>query len=128
MSQHLGDRPIHLLEVTVTDFKWRQIFFLASLRIAQTLPFVCPVRLQLGLLLNQDKEASPVVSIVATMGLVSPNGQLPRRGTTPLLRRLLHKGDTDVANDFPRNGPSGWYSHFWMSRADQSFSKQNPNR
>ena len=26
----------------------------------------------------------------------------------------------------PRNGPSGWYSQPWMSRADQSFSKQYP--
>ncbi len=25
-----------------------------------------------------------------------------------------------------RNGPSGWYSQPWMSRADQSFSRQNP--
>ena len=25
-----------------------------------------------------------------------------------------------------RNGPSGWYSHAWISRADQSFSRQKP--
>ena len=36
-------------------------------------------------------------------------------------------GDTDVANDLPRNGPSGWYSKAWMSRADQSFTSTNPN-
>src|SRR3954451_20848338 len=35
-------------------------------------------------------------------------------------------GDTDVANDLPRNGPSGWYSHDWMSRADQSFTRHTP--
>ena len=31
-----------------------------------------------------------------------------------------------VANDLPRNGPSGWYSHAWMSRADQSLSSAIP--
>lgn len=25
------------------------------------------------------------------------------------------------------NGPNGWYSHFWMSRALQSFSSTMPN-
>ena len=30
-------------------------------------------------------------------------------------------------NDFPRNGPSGWYSNAWMSRADQSLTSSNPN-
>ena len=29
--------------------------------------------------------------------------------------------------DFPRNGPSGWYSNAWMSRADQSLTSSNPN-
>jgi hypothetical protein len=32
-----------------------------------------------------------------------------------------------VANDLPRNGPSGWYSQAWMSRADQSFTSATPN-
>ena len=27
----------------------------------------------------------------------------------------------------PRNGPSGWYSQAWMSRADQSFTSTMPN-
>ena len=35
-------------------------------------------------------------------------------------------GDTDVANDLPRNGPSGWYSQAWMSRADQSLTSTTP--
>lgn len=34
--------------------------------------------------------------------------------------------ETDVAKDLPRNGPSGTYSHAWMSRADQSFSRNRP--
>ena len=33
----------------------------------------------------------------------------------------------DVANDFPRNGPSGCDSHAWMSRALQSFTSTTPN-
>ncbi len=32
----------------------------------------------------------------------------------------------EVANDLPRNGPSGWYSHAWMSRADQSLTSTTP--
>ena len=32
-----------------------------------------------------------------------------------------------VANDLPRNGPRGWYSHAWMSRADQSLTSTRPN-
>src|SRR5207248_5328470 len=36
-------------------------------------------------------------------------------------------GETEVANDFPRNGPSGWYSQAWMSRADQSLTRHTPN-
>ena len=34
--------------------------------------------------------------------------------------------EIDVANDFPRNGPSGWYSHAWMSRALQSLTSTTP--
>ena len=32
----------------------------------------------------------------------------------------------EVANDFPRNGPSGWYSQAWMSRALQSLTSSTP--
>ena len=32
----------------------------------------------------------------------------------------------DVAKDLPRNGPSGTYSHAWMSRADQSLRPTTP--
>ena len=32
----------------------------------------------------------------------------------------------DVANDLPRNGPSGWYSQAWMSRALQSLTSTSP--
>ncbi len=35
--------------------------------------------------------------------------------------------DTLVANDLPRNGPSGTYSQAWMSRALQSLSSTTPN-
>src|SRR3954451_9509451 len=33
---------------------------------------------------------------------------------------------TEVANDLPRNGPRGTYSHAWMSRADQSLRPVTP--
>ncbi len=35
-------------------------------------------------------------------------------------------GEIVVAKFFARNGPSGWYSQAWMSRADQSFTRQKP--
>ncbi len=38
------------------------------------------------------------------------------------------QGEMDVAKFFARNGPNGWYSQLWMSRADQSFNRQTPNR
>ena len=36
-------------------------------------------------------------------------------------------GDTEVAKDFARNGPSGWLSQTWMSRALQSLTSMKPN-
>ncbi len=38
------------------------------------------------------------------------------------------QGEMLVAKLLARNGPRGWYSHAWMSRADQSFSRHTPNR
>ena len=38
------------------------------------------------------------------------------------------QGESVVAKLLARKGPSGWYSHDWMSRADQSFTRQSPNR
>ena len=35
-------------------------------------------------------------------------------------------GEIEVANDLARNGPSGWYSQAWMSRADQSLTSTTP--
>src|ERR1043165_7536535 len=37
------------------------------------------------------------------------------------------QADIDVANDLPRNGPSGTYSQAWLSRADQSLRPTTPN-
>src|SRR5581483_9899043 len=36
------------------------------------------------------------------------------------------QGEIDVAKDLPRNGPSGWYSQAWMSRALQSLTSTTP--
>jgi hypothetical protein len=35
-------------------------------------------------------------------------------------------GEIEVANDLPRNGPSGTYSQDWRSRADQSLTRNTP--
>ena len=34
------------------------------------------------------------------------------------------RGEIVLPKFLDRNGPSGWYSQAWMSRADQSFSRQ----
>ncbi len=36
-------------------------------------------------------------------------------------------GEIEVANDLPRNGPSGWDSQAWRSREDQSLTRKTPN-
>ena len=50
----------------------------------------------------------------------------PARETAPARRASRPTGEIDVAKLFARNGPSGWYSHAWMSRADQSFTRHTP--
>src|SRR5215207_1219515 len=52
----------------------------------------------------------------------APATRLPSRADSGVTQAAI-----EVANDFPRNGPSGWYSHAWMSRADQSFTSTTPN-
>ena len=37
-------------------------------------------------------------------------------------------GDTVLTKLLARKGPSGWYSHFCMSLADQSFSRHKPKK
>ncbi|MCY1444698.1 hypothetical protein D9M71_611820 [compost metagenome] len=39
---------------------------------------------------------------------------------------MTTQGEMVVAKLFDRNGPSGWYSQAWISRADQSLSRQKP--
>ena len=51
-------------------------------------------------------------------GAGTRNGSSAASGTT--------HGETEVANDLPRNGPSGWYSQRWMSRALQSLTSTKP--
>ena len=36
------------------------------------------------------------------------------------------QGEMVEAKLLPRNGPSGWYSQAWMSRADQSLNSTTP--
>ena len=49
-----------------------------------------------------------------------------RCGTAAIASAVMIHGETDVRKLFPRNGPSGCDSHDWISRADQSFSRQKP--
>ena len=60
----------------------------------------------------------------------SPAAAGPGRAGRSTRRRArpagVTQGETEVANDLPRNGPSGTYSQAWMSRADQSFSPATP--
>ena len=52
-------------------------------------------------------------------------GQVDPRGVERV-QRASPSGEIEVANDLPRNGPSGTYSQAWMSRADQSLSPTTP--
>ena len=38
------------------------------------------------------------------------------------------QGEIVLPKFLDRNGPSGWYSQGWMSRADQSFTRHTPKR
>src|SRR5918999_227814 len=56
------------------------------------------------------------------LGLLSARGHAAASSLSGTTQREI-----DVANDLPRNGPSGWYSQAWMSRADQSLTSTAPN-
>ena len=49
-----------------------------------------------------------------------------RRGTGSSASSGVTQAPIDVANDLPRKGPSGWYSHAWRSRALQSLTSTTP--
>src|SRR5687768_11450188 len=60
-------------------------------------------------------------------GAGSPDGRgaaATRKGSSA--SSVTIHGETLVAKFFARNGPSGWYSQLWMSRADQSFTRHSP--
>ena len=52
---------------------------------------------------------------------------LPRTRNGASASIVTIHGETVVAKFLPRNGPSGAISQAWMSRADQSLSRQMPN-
>ena len=54
----------------------------------------------------------------------SCGGASTRRGSSSASG--VTQAEIDVWNDLPRNGPSGTYSHAWMSRALQSLTSTTP--
>src|SRR5262249_35187151 len=73
--------------------------------------------------------AGGLVRRIAEIGQRGRIPRRPRRLRCPERRQragVTTHGEMVVKKLLPRNGPSGWYSHAWMSRADQSFSRQNP--
>jgi hypothetical protein len=56
----------------------------------------------------------------------APAGSRSTRNGRTASSVTIH-GEIDVAKLLARNGPSGWYSNAWMSRADQSSSSTKPN-
>src|SRR3954471_23460770 len=54
----------------------------------------------------------------------SCSGPFLRNGSSASIVTI--HGEIDVPKFFARNGPSGTYSHFWMSRALQSFTSTMP--
>src|SRR3984957_2268940 len=59
----------------------------------------------------------------------STAGSCPGNGTRAAARAAsgTTQGETEVANDLPRCGPSGTYSQACRSRADQSLTRTAPN-
>ena len=50
----------------------------------------------------------------------------PRRARSSSSASGVTQAEIEVGNDLPRNGPSGTYSHAWMSRALQSLTSTTP--
>ena len=73
----------------------------------------------------QVQSALPVVRAGRAAAAICADGG-PTRASSSAASGTIH-GEIDVAKDLPRNGPSGRYSHAWMSRADQSLTRQTPN-
>src|SRR2546423_196642 len=63
------------------------------------------------------------VDMNRTLFWVDPSAHLAQLHLPP----AAAQDDIDVANDLPRNGPSGTYSKLWMSRALQSLTSTTPN-
>ncbi len=81
-----------------------------------------------------DRDVSLALAAGAEDDLVAVLEEAPGLAGGQLHRLLAASGDLAVTTQgetlvmklFDRNGPSGWYSQAWMSRADQSLSRQKP--
>ena len=62
----------------------------------------------------------------ARAGTGSGAGSCDGRAARASASSGVTQAEIDVANDLPRNGPSGWYSHACRSRALQSLSSTTP--
>src|SRR6185503_12591453 len=61
-------------------------------------------------------------------GCGSPSGRANGWRNGANASAVTTHGEIVVPKFFDRNGPNGWYSHAWMSRADQSLSSTRPNQ
>ena len=75
--------------------------------------------------LEVDVEARRLLDRAGRAAAAGPGRAAATRASSSAASGVTH-GPTDVANDLPRNGPSGTYSQAWMSRADQSLSGATP--
>ena len=73
--------------------------------------------------MSRPHGSSPLSSRYGSSGSVA--GRRPRPGRLASAASGTTQGETEVAKDLPRNGPSGTYSHAWMSRADQSLTRHD---
>ena len=75
---------------------------------------------------QRDVQAPRVLGVVAGRAAAAGRGAAARPGLLRARPAAPPTAETEVANDLPRNGPSGTYSHAWMSRADQSLTSSTP--
>ena len=112
MRDHLGKRPVHRRETAAADADGLRHSRGAQPDFESDIVRRCPPR---------------SAGAAAAADRVSARGAGAHRYGSRASAVTTH-GETEVAKFFARNGPSGWYSHACMSRADQSFSRQMPNR
>ena len=114
VDEHLLDRPVHVAEVAVAH----------AVRGRPLLPHRGRGEVHLDDDVESERGRRPEV-VEHGRVLAAPRSGAGRRNGARASIVTTH-GLTEVQKFFALNGPSGWYSHFCTSRADQSFTMHRP--